>query len=95
MTRKEQEALRRLEEALLAQEEPVAEQALLEDTWLECAELDTAAYNSDKTDVDLDAYSEEVRDGSSGSPLGVVLVMVTMVALSAGILLLLKLLGVL
>ena len=42
-----------------------------------------------------DAYSEDVHRGSSGSGLSVVVTMVAMVALSAGILFLLKLLGVL
>lgn len=95
MTRKEQEALRQLEEALLAQEEPAAEEVLPEDTWQVYSDREYRAYNSDRTDVDMDAYSEEVMNGRSGNPLGVVLVMITMVALSAGILFLLKILGVL
>ena len=56
---------------------------------------DYEIYNTDDTDVDLEAYSEEVHQGTSGNGLSVVLTMLVMVALSASILLLMKYLGVL
>lgn len=53
------------------------------------------AINTDRTDVDMDAYSEDVHRGKSGGILGGLLTMGCMLLLAAGILLLLKFLGVL
>lgn len=94
---KQDEELRRLEEALLETEDT-------EDTEWEPDEAETEpwdddmdyqAYNTDDTDVDLDAYSEDVYRERSGRGLSVLLTMLCMAALSVCILLLLKYLGVL
>lgn len=92
MGKRQQEELRRLEEALLASDD----RQELPDWGSRASQKDNyAVYNTDESDVDLDAYSEEVHQGRAGSGLSVLLTMVAMVALSAGILLLLKILGVL
>lgn len=100
MRKKEMEALRQLEEALLAQEEPEVfeetdETQFLDQTWQEASDLEYDVYNTDDTDVDLDEYSDRVYRESGNSPLGTVLMILFMVLLSGGILLFLKVLGVL
>lgn len=100
MRRAQDKELRRLEEALMEEEYPQeAFSADVDETELDWEEFADPqqydVYNTDDTDVDLDAYSEEVRQGKSGSGLSAVITMVAMVALSAGILFLLKILGVL
>ena len=89
MGKRQQEELRRLEEALLASDD----RQELPDWGSKASHY--AVYNTDEADVDLDTYSEEVHQGRTGNGLSVLLTMVAMVALSAGILLLLKILGVL
>ena len=65
MRKDQQEALRRLEEALLEQETPPARDD--SDQWLEEFYTEPAhdytAYNADRTDVDMDVYSREVEAG--------------------------------
>lgn len=98
MRKQEQEALRRLEQALLEAEQPgeVPEDELyaLDDSWQELSETNYEIYNTDDTDVDMDDYSEEVYRGRSGSPLGALLMVLTMILLAVFILWLLKFLGV-
>lgn len=99
MRRREQEALRRLEAALMENEPEPAFPAdgleSLDEFWQDTAGMDYDMYNTDDADVDLDDYSEEVHRGKSGNGLSVALTMVAMIALSASILLFLKILGVL
>ena len=99
MRDRQQKELRRLEEALMeaeyTEEAPADELEELDMSWLETADTDYDIYNTDDTDVDLDAYSEDVHQGKTGSGLSVVLTMLAMAALSACILLFLKYLGVL
>ena len=100
MRRAQEKELRRLEEALLEAEYPQeafpADSDEMELDWEDYGEYEQYdVYNTDDVDVDLDAYSEEVHQGKRGSGLSVVITMVAMVALSAGILFLLKYLGVL
>lgn len=97
MRRAQEKELRRLEEALMEAEYPQeafpADSDEMELDWENYEEYDV--YNTDDVDVDMDTYSEEVHQGKSGNGLSVVITMVAMVALSAGILFLLKYLGVL
>ena len=99
MRNRQQKELQRLEKALMELDDTQAyynepEEEEPELFW-EQPEEDYDIYNTDDTDVDLEAYSEEVHQGKSGAGLSVVLTMLVMVALSASILLLLKYLGVL
>ena len=100
MRRAQEKELRRLEEALMEAEYPQeafpAESDEMELDWEEFEDYDRYdVYNTDDADVDLDAYSEEVHKGKGGSGLSVLVTMVVMVALAAGILFLLKYMGVL
>ena len=102
MFNRQQKELRRLEEALMEMEdtqsdfqEEFDEAEEIDTAWLRSTDLDYDIYNTDDTDVDLDAYSEDVHQGKTGNGLGVVLTMILMVGLSAAILILLKYLGVL
>ena len=99
MRNRQQKELQRLEKALLEADdfeayynEPEEEEPEL--LWQQTDE-DYEIYNTDDTDVDLDAYSEEVHRGRKNNALSTVLTMLAMLALSAAILLLLKILGVL
>ena len=99
--RKQQEELRRLEEALLAEEytlpeeeELLMEEALLTDSWQEITDTDFDIYNTDDVDVDMDEYSGEVlRDRESGG-FSAVLVAITLLLLAGTIVYLLKCMGV-
>lgn len=99
MRRGQEKELRRLEEALMETEYPeeaFPADAEMELDWDEFEDMESYdVYNADEVDVDLDAYSEDVHQGKVGNGLSVVITMVAMVALSAGILFLLKVLGVL
>lgn len=103
MRRAQEKELRRLEEALLEEEYPQeafpADSDEMELDWEDYEDYGEYehydVYNTDDVDVDMDAYSEAVHQGKHGSGLSVVITMVAMVALSAGILFLLKYLGVL
>lgn len=100
MRRAEERELRRLEEALMEAEYPQeAFPADSEEMELSWESLDgygqRKVYNTDNADVDLEEYSEDVHRGKGGSGWSIVVTMAAMVALSAGILYLLKLLGVL
>ena len=92
MGKRQQEALHRLEEALLDSE---PQDALPHFGEAPSRNNARAVYNTDETDVDLDAYSEDVQDGSKGGTASAVITMLIMVLLAAGILFLLKVLGVL
>ena len=99
MRKQQQRELRRLEEALMEAEYPQeafpAEQEMELD-WDDYEDPESYdVYNTDDVDVDLDEYSEDVHAGKSGSGVAIVVTMLCMVALSAGILFLLKYLGVL
>ena len=92
MGKRQQEELRRLEEALLASDD----RQELPDWGSRASQKDSyAVYNTDESDVDLDAYSEDVYRGRSRNGVNFLLTMLGMVALSACILILFKLLGVL
>lgn len=78
MFKDEKEELRRLEQALLAQEKDEPEQPRFWED--DCPDEETVvyqnfsnnygkayrAYNADKTDQELDSYSETVRTGQAG-----------------------------
>ena len=85
--------LRRLEEALLEEEDFAA------DFPQRASQTKAApvckAVNTDRADVDMEKYSEDIHRGKSRGILGDVLTMAGMLLLSAGVLLLLKFLGVL
>ena len=68
MKKQEQEALRRLEVALLQQEETEDDAQMVEHTWLELSTGDYDIYNSDVSDVDMDAFSEDVHRGRRNRP---------------------------
>ena len=94
MRKRQEEELRRLEEALLKEDAP---DMLPEDPedWDPDWEVSEDseyydAYNTDDVDVDLDEYSEDVHDGAGRGGAGILIVMLTMIVLSAGFLLLLK-----
>lgn len=92
MGKRQEKELRRLEEALMESDD--IQQA--PGFWSHPAPKgDHIVFNTDEADVDMESYSEEVHRGKQGSALSVVLTMFAMLALSAAILLLLKILGVL
>ena len=92
MRKDQQEELRRLERALLeadAQEAEDSWEVTEEDTddWLEEIFLDGEreipdfeSYNTDATDVDMESYSEEIRNAEEkgGCAIGVFLVLIGM-----------------
>lgn len=98
MRKQEREELRRLEEALMEPEFteiPADEMDTIESTWQDVSDTHYDIYNTDETDVALDVYSEDVHRGRRSSALPTVLTLIVLVALSAAILWLLKILGVL
>ena len=99
MRRQQEKELRRLEAALMEEEYPREAFPAEEELELDWEEFDNPegyeVYNTDDVDVDLEEYSEDVHQGRGGSGLGIVLTMLAMVGLAAGILALLKYLGVL
>lgn len=98
MKKQELEALRRLEEELLASEYEDEVQPdeldILEESWQDFAEFPEGIYNTDDLDVDLDDYSEEVYQDNSRGPSSALLVTLTVFLLLVVIFCLLKLLGV-
>lgn len=99
MSKQQRDELRRLEEALM-------EYSDLEgfddfgygqqnSQWQSISIPDSNGRNTDRTDVDMDAYSEDVYRGGSRKGVSFLLTMLAMVAISACILILFKLLGVL
>lgn len=68
MRKREQEALRRLEAALLRQEETEDDMQVVEHTWQELSAGGYDVYNSDISDVDMDAFSEDVHRGRRKRP---------------------------
>ena len=99
MGRDQQNELRRLEAALLEEFDlkfdDSTQQKSATQKWPAFDTSDYRVSNTDHVDVDLDAYSEEVHLGRSGSGIGVLITMVAMVLLSVGILVLFKIMGVL
>ena len=99
MRKRQQQELERLEAALLELEDDEevfeAEPEVWEEPWQVSSLPDYEMYNTDDADVDLDDYSEEVYQETSGRGSSIFLTMLAMVALSACILLLLKFLEVL
>jgi hypothetical protein len=97
MGSKRNSELRRLEEALMEEEDLVFDFSQASSAKSRQANSTPVckAVNTDRTDVDMDAYSEDVHRGKSGGVWGVLLTMGCMLLLAAGILLLLKFLGVL
>lgn len=107
MRKQEQEALRRLEAALMEQERP-KEIPLEEDEafWqelnnIDCdvdydidGDVDYDVYNTDDTDVDLDDYSEDVHRGSQSNSFVTVFMIFSLLLLAAAIFILLRFLGV-
>lgn len=93
MRKQQQAELRRLEEALIA--EDYREDAVpdLEETWLEYTDQDYEIYNTDDTDVDMDTYSDDVLEGNPTKGAGIPIVL-TLLLLAAVIAYFLKFLGV-
>lgn len=92
MGRRQDKELRRLEEALMESDDTQKAPGF----WNNLSEKDAyIVFNTDEADVDLDEYSEEVHSGKKNGALSAALTMLAMAALSAAILLLLKILGVL
>ena len=90
MRKNQQRELERLERALIEAEDTDSQE------WdAQSSPFDYDMYNTDDADVDLDDYSEEVYQQDDRRGLSVAVTMVAMVALSACILLLLRILGVL
>ena len=98
MNKKEQEELRRLEEALMEtdvfDEELIDEIDLLEDTWQDIADLSPDIYNADDSDVDLDDYSQTVQTANR-QPASGILVALILILSAVVVFCLLKILGVL
>lgn len=93
MRKQQQAELRRLEEALMAEDFPEEAAPILEETWQEYADRDCEIYNTDNTDVDMDTFSEQVHAGSSRKGAGILFVL-TLLLLMAVIIYFLKFLGV-
>lgn len=99
MSKQQRDELRRLEEALMED----SDLAGFDDfgygqqnsQWQSVSIPDSNGRNTDRTDVDMDAYSEDVYRGGSRKGVSFLLTMLAMVAISACILILFKLLGVL
>lgn len=98
MRKQEQEALHRLESALLEPEEPqdllIDDDEELESIWQERIANEYDAYNTDVTDVDLDEYSEDVLRGSRNNPFLPVVIILCLLLLAASLLILMRFLGV-
>ena len=90
MRKNQQRELERLERALME-----AEDTDFQEWDTQSSPFAYDMYNTDDADVDLDDYSEEVYQQDDRRGLSVAVTMVAMVALSACILLLLRILGVL
>lgn len=80
MKKAQQKNLQRLEEALLKMEEPEDDTAWVEERYPRAAPR-CNAYNTDTTDVDLDAYSQQVLQGRKGSRLMPVICLLTLAAM--------------
>ena len=93
MRKQQQAELRRLEEALMAEEYSEDAAPDPDEIWQEYAGQDYEIYNTDDTDVDMDAYSDDVQAGKPRNSAGI-LVMLTVMLLVAVIALLLKFLEV-
>ena len=99
MSKQQRDELRRLEEALM-EDSDLADfddfgYGQQNSQWQSVSIPDSNGRNTDRTDVDLDAYSEDVYRGGSRKGVSFLLTMLAMVAISACILILFKLLGVL
>lgn len=98
MRKQEREALRRLEAALLEQEQPqdLSQEEMEEPEafWQALPDDDYDIYNTDVTDVDLDDYSEDVHRGSQSSPFLSVFIILCVFLLFAAVWILLDFLGV-
>ena len=98
MGRQEQEELRRLEAALLEQscieENSEEELEFLEHTWQAVSDVSYDAYNTDRSDVDPDAYSEDVYRGRRSNVIPALVTILALAVLTAMILWLLEFLGV-
>lgn len=102
MRKQEQEALRRLEAALMEQERteeiPTEEDEDLEVIWQELPDvdydIDYDVYNTDVTDVDLDDYSEDVHRGSQKNSFLTISMIFILLLLAFAIFVLIKFLGV-
>lgn len=102
MRKQEQEALRRLEAALMEQERtkeiPMEEDEDLEVIWQELADVDYDVdydiYNTDDTDVDLDDYSEDVHRGSQKNSFLTIFMIFSLLLLAVAIFVLIRFLGV-
>ena len=99
MGKNQQKELRRLEEALMEESDLDSfdsyQHGQATQRWQAVSIPDPIVKNNDRVDVDMDAYSQDVYDGRSRGGLGVLTTMLAMVALSACILILFKILGVL
>lgn len=93
MRKQQQAELRRLEEALIAEEYREDAVPDLEETWLEYTDQDYEIYNTDDIDVDMDTYSDDVLEGNPTKGAGIPIVL-TLLLLAAVIAYFLKFLGV-
>ena len=87
MGRQQQDELRRLEEALMEdlglEDIDFFSDKQMTQKWQPVSVSDYGQGNTDQTDVDLQAYSEEVYRGRSRTGWGVCATMLSMAALSA------------
>ena len=96
MRKSQQKELQRLEEALLEDTfDNNYSQRSCGKTPRTFSDDHYSAYNTDESDVDMDSYSEEVYQEPAGRGLSVFLTMLLMLLLAAGVLVLLKIMGVL
>ena len=93
MRKQQQAELRRLEEALMAENDWEEAAPDLDEPHEQYADHDYAIYNTDNTDVDMDAYSDDVHRGRRRNGSGI-LVVLTIALLAGVIALLLKFLEV-
>ena len=106
MRKQEQEALRRLEAALMEPEHtdeiPMEEAEYPQDIWQDPADdsyddgyaMEYDVYNTDVTDVDMEEYSEEVLRGGRNNSFLTVAMVFSLLLLAVAIFVLLKFLGV-
>ena len=95
--RNQQEQLRRLEEALLADEhleEQLSDADLLAQTRTFSLKESCNSYNTDHADVDLEDYSDQVYEGKRHKTIATLLVVFTILLLGGTVFYLLKFLGV-
>ena len=98
MRKQEQEALCRLEAALMEQthadEIPVEETEEIDTIFQDWSDVDYEVYNTDDADVDMDEYSEDVHRGRHKNSFLPIAMVFSLLLLAASIFILLQFLGV-